>query len=254
MAVPAMIHLDCSLFLQGMRSLASNLLRSRPSYTGNTTLPASGCGSSRCLGMNAIMHVGRGTTVGVSARASLRVPPAVKRAPCRERPDKAHGRVPIDRDAASPHTHTNRRSSIATGGSEVREVCWRSALRKTWGLNMFARKTGFESAAPLRTLASQSSIASFFLIAACSHMAGESGPSHLASHGSGTLPAARDVVIVLTSAVSKSAPLRTRSAELMAAATILTSLSAASDSIATNASTGAAFSTTIPWLTALRAE
>jgi len=61
-AVPARIHLDCSLCLQGMRNLASSFVRSSPSYTGSTTLDESGCGSSTFFGMYAIVHVGKGTT------------------------------------------------------------------------------------------------------------------------------------------------------------------------------------------------
>ena len=78
-----------------------------------------------------------------------------------------------------------------------------------------------------------------------SHKPGESGPSHLESHGRGTFPAASEVVTALTSVVRRSEPAKTRWAEERALATMLTSFNAASDSIATKASTGAAFSTTI---------
>ena len=76
---------------------------------------------------------GRERTVGVSDFASLRAPPDVKRAPCKERPDRAHGSAPrfLLLPAASPHMQTNLSSSTATGGSEIREVCCLKALRKT---------------------------------------------------------------------------------------------------------------------------
>mmetsp|Transcript_19355 Transcript_19355/g.46760 ORF Transcript_19355/g.46760 Transcript_19355/m.46760 type:complete len:368 (+) Transcript_19355:3-1106(+) len=244
MAAPHITHLSCSPALQGIRSWQRNFARSSPSYTGSSTLDLSGMGSSSFFGMYAIVHCGIPTTVGVSRRESARLLPEVKRAPCSASPDIAHGSFPTPERPASPHWQTSLRSSTAT--EETRAVCWRSALRNTPGLNIAERETASWSVAPPTARSSHASMASFFFTTACSHMGGESGPSHASLHASGTLPPARDDAVFLTSVVRRSCPLSTREMASSAVFTIVTTATAFSASIAMKLSTGISSASAFP--------